>query len=554
MSPDKDLERRIADHYVAESPSGAPDWVLERILASVDMTPQRGIAGGRPWRIPTLSSARARLGVTAVAIATVGLVALALPWGPVMGPAASPSPSPSPAVSVEPTSSGGMWPQSSLEEVRQAQQLADAGDTRYTWQFVVSGAHIGQHHPRDSERFFARFLEEVLGWADYRWNEAFAHPDGLVDGDVVYIRCAPGGANPLYPDDPDGGCAPTIDGLRYETVKINVAQLDRQGFSGIWVVTAWEMIEPAEQIAPPTDADIAASLGAFLQARIDGEGAEGLADFAEFDPYADERVDAEKELPLLYATSSGAPYARSEIERVDGPVWPSGRMQFETRLFTQDGDTVVEQVFSLERDGTGRLRVVHDFQPTMENGQPVPVAYGFLDGAVTYRPTPPLAPSQDGYRDRNRLAIDGLLPDDDAPRRVLLFLADPRPIGPGCVEGPAPSDAEALARSIGSDPDFEATAPVAVTVGGLPALRLDVVLRRGMSSCTASGSGVSGYSPLLKHAPFGIGMDRARIYLVDLPGGPARVLGLVTITDQDSFETVLGFAERVVDSIEFHAP
>ena len=30
--------------------------------------------------------------------------------------------------------SGGMWPQSSLEEAQKAQRLADEGDPRYTWQ------------------------------------------------------------------------------------------------------------------------------------------------------------------------------------------------------------------------------------------------------------------------------------------------------------------------------------------------------------------------------------------------------------------------------------
>ena len=57
--------------------------------------------------------------------------------------------------------------------------------------------------------------------------------------------------------------------------------------------------------------------------------------------------------------------------------------------------------------------------------EPVPAEYGFLDGVVTYRAADPLAPSQDGYGDEDRLAIVGLLPDDDAPRRVLLMLADP---------------------------------------------------------------------------------------------------------------------------------
>jgi Sigma-70 region 2 len=74
-----------------------------------------------------------------------------------------------------------LWPQTSLEEVRQAQELADAGDPRYTWQRAVDGVQIGQHHPRDAE-IFTRFLEEELGWKEFLWDEAFAHPDGLKAG------------------------------------------------------------------------------------------------------------------------------------------------------------------------------------------------------------------------------------------------------------------------------------------------------------------------------------------------------------------------------------
>jgi hypothetical protein len=263
---------------------------------------------------------------------------------------------------------------------------------------------------------------------------------------------------------------------------------------------------------------------------------------------------ADREVPLLYATSSGARYERSEFEPVDGPVWPSGWMQFEVRLFAQGGDTVVEQVFSLERDETGRMRPVYNFEhATTENGMAVPVEYGFLDGEVTYRAASPLEPSNDGYREWDRLAIVGLLPDDDAPRRVLLFLADPRPIGPNCVEAPAPADVEALARSIQADPDFEATAPVEITIGGTPALQMDLVLARGASSCSWSEPQVSATSPLLlQHAPLALGADRARLYLVDLPGGSARVLTIAMITDEDSFETVLRWAAPIVDSIEIH--
>ena len=569
MSATQDLEQRIADHYAAEAPTRAPDWILDRVVASVDTTPQRRAGLGGWWRTPTTPSTLAKPGAIAAALAAVGLGGLALLWGPVMGP----TPSPSPAVSAGPSISGGMWPQSSLDEVRQAQELADAGDPRYTWQvdpFLDEPTFLGQNHPGRAE-IFGRFLEEKLGWEAFLWHEAFAHRDNA-PGDVIYVRCAPGRANPLYPADSDG-CAPTLDELRYETVRINVARPVRQDSKGIWVVTGWEMLEPFEQAVPPSDTEIGELADAFVQARIDGNGAEGFIDFPEYDELANELVA--REVPLLYATSTGAAYERSELEVVDGPVWPEGRMQVELKLFAENGATQVEQVFSVGRDETGRLRLLYDFRPmrsttsalgapsllrvpaTTENGNAVPVEFGFLGGAVTYRAAYPFEPSQDGFRDRDRLAIDGSLPDDDAPRRVLILLADPRPIGPGCVEGPVPADAEALAQSLLSDPDLEATAPVAVTLGGIPALQMDAVLAPGATFCSWSEpeTGMSWSSPLLRNAPFHFGADRARLILVDLPrGSQARVLAIVTIADEDSFETVLGSAAPIVDSIEFHAP
>ena len=479
------------------------------------------------------------------------------PWHPgAASPPVEPTEPPAPP-SAEPSTptSGGMWPQSTIEEVREAQALADADDPDYAWQrdgILGTPGRIGQHHPGTS-RFLDRFLEEKLGWEAYLWDEAFAHAGDQVDGDVVYVRCAPGGSDTLYPIDlDDPGCAPTIDGSRYETVKINVARLDRDEASGIWVVTGWEMIEPFERAAPPSDAEITASLGAFLQARIEGEGAEAFVDFAADDPFVEDRVNLE--IPLLYATSTGAPYVRSEFELVDGPVSPSGRLLFEVRLFTENDETVVEQLFALERDETRGLRLVFDFRAlgpdatrppaASENGKPVPLEYGFLDGLVTYQATYPLEPSEDGYRGPDRLAIDGVLPNDSASRKVLTMLADPRPIEPDCSEGAAPADAEALARNIQADPDFEATEPVAVTIGGTRALQMDVV-PRAPNPCFK----------LLKDAPFQIGSNRARLYLLDLPeGSEARILAIVTITDDDSFATVVAAAAAIVDSIEIHAP
>ena len=57
--------------------------------------------------------------------------------------------------------------------------------------------------------------------------------------------------------------------------------------------------------------------------------------------------DADIDVPLLYATTSGAPYERYEIERVDGPWWPYGRMTFSARLFADGDATVVEQEYQV---------------------------------------------------------------------------------------------------------------------------------------------------------------------------------------------------------------
>ena len=105
------------------------------------------------------------------------------------------------------------------------------------------------------------------------------------------------------------------------------------------------------------------------------------------------------------------------------------------------------------------------------------------------------------------------------------MLADPTPFAPGLRRTAAPTDAEALARIIGSDPRFEATAPVGVTIGGRSALQMDVVVPPGAGYCSWSEAPRSP-SPalLLKYALDGTGEDRARLYLLDLPeGSQARV-------------------------------
>ena len=222
--------------------------------------------------------------------------------------------------------------------------------------------------------------------------------------------------------------------------------------------------------SPPPKSEVTAVLEGFLDARVDGAGA---GDYVH--PYEEEGPPPpDQEVPLLYATTGGTPYERYEIERVQGPVWPTGWSEFEVRLFAEDG-TVVEQSFVVVRQD-GRLGVVYGSQsgpriPTTENGQAVPVPYSLLDGEVTFAAAPPWSPTS---LDRTSTTLGGVGRGAAVQFTRFTITADPR-TGMGCEAGPPAADAGALVRSIRSNPDLEATAPVAVSVGGIDALRMDVL-------------------------------------------------------------------------------
>ena len=479
--------------------------------------------------------------------------------------------------SPEPTITGQMWPQSTYDEVRAAQELADAGDPRYTWQ--VDPMLGGGAAPWGAE-IFDRFFREELGWEEFSnlWGYATGGGGGHeLYTELMFIRCAPGRTNPLsdvYPEMPSEvrRCAPTIDDFRYETVMLTVEQPVRRSPSGIWVVTGWELVQHAEpgslygylssdftgrqveQLAPPSDAEVTALLQGFLGARVDGEGAEEYLlphDEAEWPPWLG------GEVPLLYATTGGTPYERSEIERVQGPVWPTGWFEFRVRLFAEDG-TVVEQSFVLVRQENGRLGLVYGSQSagstTTENGQAVPVPYSLLDGEVTFAAASPWGVER-GEDPTFTTLTGGTCKGTGWCSDNFVVVADPLMVKTGCEAGPArpDADAEALARSIRSNPDLEATAPVTVSVGGVDALRMDVIAAPGASVCE---------EPLMMAEHVGLlRTDRMRLYLLDLPGGSARILAIAMIArdpygevevPQQDFEHVVEAATPIMDSFEFH--
>ena len=120
--------------------------------------------------------------------------------------------------------------------------------------------------------------------------------------------------------------------------------------------------------------------------------------------------------------------------------------------------------------------------------------YEFLDGEVTFGVAWPWDFSvagwdhlPDGLGRIGPQTLTTLLLERDYNERVVV-LADPLPVETGCEEGSAPTDAEALARSIRSDPDLEATEPVAVNVERVEALRMDVAAAPGASVCDIEGT------------------------------------------------------------------
>jgi hypothetical protein len=316
-------------------------------------------------------------------------------------------------------------------------------------------------------------------------------------------------------------------------------------------------------------------LNAFLAARVAGAGAQ-------------EYLGNEQVVPLLYATTSGAPYERAEFEPVVGIEWPYGLTAFKVRLFA--ADTVVEQLFfagpdgpllSYERDGFGT-----HIAPTTENGQPVAMPYDYFDGEVTLHAANPWI--MFGYAPFGRLIPEGpgVLPTTDGAQRhdgwdTLFLMADPVLIGKFCQAGPDPADAAALAQSIRSDPDpdLEATAPVGVSVAGAKALMMDVKITAGAMLCrldriespdggltpevphdgvlrpvwdTEAGSGPPNSNGRVTGQATG---DWMRLYLFDVPDGLSmRILVIAIVAPEARFERAVGAAAPVVDSVEFHAP
>ena len=510
MATNEQLDQMISGWLEETAPARIPERVFsatfERTRKSRQQPSWRALLG-RPemLRFATALGSAAVL-VVVVAVAVNFYVNQQGIAGPLTAsPSSSPAllaPTATPSATPSALTSGGMWPQTTLEEIRQAQVRADDGDPDYTWQVDP----LLEQHNDDGGRSWMRlvegqpeiadrFLREVLGWDEYIVNVYAGRADSneAADGvysDIGYLRCAPGEANRLEQSDT---CKPTLDELHYETVSIDLAQLDKRGPDGIWVVSGWRATEP---YAPVTA--VTALVGNFLQARIDGQGAEAMV-------YSTAEAT---DIPLLYTTTTGSRYARYEIELVRGPLWAAGYMDFDIRLFADGGQTVVEQEMRWVYWSPG----VPTLWPsrTTENGQPVTVRYGFLDGMATAFATYPWE----------------------------------RSCGQDCLAWWSGSGAGYVSLTVGSVTITDAclqgrTDPVSVTIGGLAAVMMDGT---GGTDCGLFGDWVGARRPV-------------RIYVVDLPdGSPVPNLAIAVGAEGAPFDDVIEAATPIIESIEFHMP
>jgi len=336
-------------------------------------------------------------------------------------------------------------------------------------------------------------------------------------------------------------------------VSLALAQLDRQGSDGIWVVNRWELTAPFAQADPVVEeARATERLEDFLAARVAGTGAEGQV-----------QLHPDTEVPLLYATSSGAPYERYEIERAEPPHWPDGRTTFSVRLFADGDTTVVEQQISWDRNQSGGLWM--DANTTTENGQPVTLSYTSSDGELTVsapntweawlpgRMGVPVAEGQVLHEQALEVWSASLWrPEHFFGSGERIELVDPVAYDAWCAANggspllSAPADAAAIAQQLIADPNFETTAPMAARIGGVEAVSIDVTLAPGGRACGVGMIEISRWIHSLEPG------WRLRLYLVDLPEGmSADTLAITVVAPEERFDEVIAETAPIIESIEF---
>ena len=284
----------------------------------------------------------------------------------------------------------------------------------------------------------------------------------------------------------------------------------------------------------------------FLAARIAGPGADGQVE-----------VDDDTEVPLLYATTSGAPYERYEIdsEIVGRPQWPWASMTVSARLFTDGDATVVEQQFSWSVDGGLRL----DAHATTENGQPIIMSYTSSDDEVTVaapstlddvlgrevRGTTETRTCGSGACGVGRTSWPARIASNSSTRSPTTMVRSERRLPTALRAGRTQPQ---IAQQLIADPNFETTAPVAARIGGVEAVSIDVTLAPGGEAC---GIGMIDISRWIHTIGWDDG-SRLRLYLVDLPDGMSvETLAITVVAPEERFDEVIAETAPIIESIQF---
>ena len=176
-----------------------------------------------------------------------------------------------------------------------------------------------------------------------------------------------------------------------------------------------------------------------------------------------------------------------------------------------------------------------------------PGTCSMLGGEVTFHADRPWGDHAESYLDPRIFWLIGQ-PDESG----IEILANPKAQASCDTFLDVPASAEELVRAVRSNPDLDATAPVAERVGGVDALRLDVAAVPGASTCVAGNVPV--VSVYNREPAWGT-LDpgkRGRLYVLDLPGGSVRALVIMIKAPEAAFERVVQAAAPVVESFEFH--
>jgi hypothetical protein len=174
-----------------------------------------------------------------------------------------------------------------------------------------------------AEEAASRYVKAELGWERIRLLDlTYADTPEAEDAGPVrvrVIRCAESDWDDTYPD---VSCDPSPDDRAYPAALVTV---ERGGANEPgWMVTDLERVS-VHQPPPVAIEDVQVFVRAFLEARIQGSGAE---------EYLAPR--AREQLPNpLYNPRSDPAYERFKVLFIDGPLWPFASWEVGIRMSTE---------------------------------------------------------------------------------------------------------------------------------------------------------------------------------------------------------------------------